>query len=102
MEINRATMGAHIAARLGSRAGELAEIWQHTAPLRHFYIDDVLPQDWVHAVRNAFPAPETMSLKKSMREFKYIAAQMEKYNPLLEEAVYAFQQPDVLKKIEAV
>jgi Rps23 Pro-64 3,4-dihydroxylase Tpa1-like proline 4-hydroxylase len=38
-----------------------------------------------------------MILKKSLREFKYVAAQMNKYNPLLEEIVYAFQDPRIVQ-----
>jgi Rps23 Pro-64 3,4-dihydroxylase Tpa1-like proline 4-hydroxylase len=37
-----------------------------------------------------------MVLKKSLRENKYIAAQMNLYNPLLEEIIYAFQDKRVV------
>ena len=43
-----------------------------------------------------------MTLKKSLRENKYVAAQMNNYNPLLEEIVYGFQQPGVLKLVEEI
>lgn len=43
-----------------------------------------------------------MVVKKSLREFKYIAAQMDKYNPILEEAIYAFQDTRVVSKIAEI
>lgn len=63
----------------------------------YFFIDDVLPADVALAIYIAFPKPEEMVLKKSLREDKYIAAQMNIYNPLLEEVIYAFQDERIVK-----
>ncbi|WP_197051745.1 hypothetical protein, partial [Sphingomonas sp. 35-24ZXX] len=49
----------------------------------YFYIDDVLPAEVASAIYAVFPAPETMTLKNSLRERKLIAAQMNRYNPIL-------------------
>jgi hypothetical protein len=38
-----------------------------------------------------------MVLKKSIREDKYVAAQMNEYHPLLEETIYAFQDKKVVR-----
>lgn len=35
-------------------------------------------------------------LKRSIKEHKHVAAQMEPYDPLLEEAVYTFQDPRIV------
>ncbi len=43
-----------------------------------------------------------MRLRKSLREFKYSAAQMNNYDPILEEAVYAFQDPRVVESISQI
>ena len=43
-----------------------------------------------------------MKLKKSIREYKYVAAQMSNYNPILEEAVYAFQDLRVVSLIKEI
>ena len=40
-----------------------------------------------------------MTLKRSIKENKHVAAQMDAYDPLLEEAVYAFQDPRVVALI---
>jgi Rps23 Pro-64 3,4-dihydroxylase Tpa1-like proline 4-hydroxylase len=57
----------------------------------NFFLDDLLPNDIAIQIQDVFPKSEEMVLKKSIREDKYVAAQMNLYNPLLEEIIYAFQ-----------
>jgi len=66
------------------------------------YIDNLLPEQKARKINAAFPDKSTMMLKKSLRENKYVAAQMDKYPPILEEIVYAFQEPNVLKVVEEI
>lgn len=66
------------------------------------YIDNLLPEEEVRQINAAFPDKSTMMLKKSLREHKYVAAQMNKYHPLLEEIIYAFQEPNVVKVVEEI
>jgi Rps23 Pro-64 3,4-dihydroxylase Tpa1-like proline 4-hydroxylase len=66
------------------------------------YIDNLLPEEEARKINTAFPDKSTMMLKKSLRENKYVAAQMNKYPPILEEIVYAFQEPNVLKVVEEI
>jgi len=66
------------------------------------YIDNLLPEEEARRIHAAFPDKSTMMLKKSLRENKYVAAQMNQYPPILEEIVYAFQQPNVLKVVEEI
>lgn len=65
-------------------------------------IDDLLPADIAQKIYEAFPSPEEMTVYKSLRENKRIAAQMDLYNPLLEEAVFAFQDKRIVKVIEEI
>lgn len=67
-----------------------------------FYIDNLLPEELVTQIYNAFPTPSEMTLKKSIREYKYIAAQMDLYNPILEEIIYAFQDFRVVNLISKI
>ena len=64
-----------------------------------FYLDGILSDELAKEISQAFPAKDKMVLKKSMREFKYIAAQMNKYNPLLEKVIYAFQDQRIVSII---
>ena len=68
----------------------------------YFYIDNVLPDALAKSIHNQFPSPEDMVLKKSLREYKHVAAQMDKYNPILEDAIYAFQDEDIVKLVREI
>jgi len=66
----------------------------------YFYIDNLLPDDIAKKIYDSFPAPDSMKVRKSLREYKYIAAQMDQYDPILEEAVFAFQDPRIVSLIQ--
>lgn len=65
-------------------------------------IDNLLPEHIAKDIYSAFPSPEEMAIHKSLRENKRIAAQMDLYDPLLEEIVYAFQDERIVKIIEEI
>lgn len=62
----------------------------------YFFIDDLLPEELALELYDSFPRASEMVLKKSIREDKYIAAQMNLYNPILEEIIYAFQDQRIV------
>jgi Rps23 Pro-64 3,4-dihydroxylase Tpa1-like proline 4-hydroxylase len=68
----------------------------------YFYVDDLLPVALANDIYHAFPTPDTMKLRKSMREYKYVAAQMDQYDPLLEEAIYAFQDQRIISLVQDI
>ncbi|MFP9099417.1 2OG-Fe(II) oxygenase [Flavobacterium sp. RHBU_24] len=68
----------------------------------YFFVDDVLPEALALQIYTAFPATHDMVLKKSLREDKYVAAQMNKYNPLLEDVIYAFQDRRVVQLVSEI
>jgi Rps23 Pro-64 3,4-dihydroxylase Tpa1-like proline 4-hydroxylase len=100
--LDRATLARQICARLDAQHAEIERAWHSTAPINHFVVDDLLPAHWATQIRAAFPQPQQMALKRSLREVKYVAAQMDKYTPLLEESIYAFQEPGVVERIQAI
>lgn len=65
----------------------------------HFYVDDLLPEQLTHKIHAAFPQKEQMVRKKTLREYKYIAAQMNQYDSLLEATIYAFQDPRIVSLV---
>ncbi|MCG2610999.1 2OG-Fe(II) oxygenase [Flavobacterium sp. SM15] len=65
----------------------------------YFFLDDLLPESLAMEIYSVFPKPQEMVLKKSIRENKYVAAQMNHYNPLLEEVIYAFQDKRIVKLV---
>jgi len=74
----------------------------HQHAVQSCFIDNLLPEDEALKIFEAFPDKSSMMLKKSLRENKYVAAQMDKYTPILEEIIYAFQDQRVLKVVEEI
>lgn len=92
-----------IVSRLHAEKKTLAAQYEKSVgDIGHFYIDDLLPVDIAMRIHERFPEPQTMKLKKSLREYKFIAAQMNEYDPILEEAVYAFQAPAVVDLVKEI
>lgn len=100
--LTRQSLGAEIAARIGAAREELSAQWASSGPINHFVLDDVLPPDWTQEIRRAFPPATAMTLRRTLREVKYVSAQMNRYDPVLEEAVYGFQLPEVVALISAI
>ncbi|WP_321936384.1 2OG-Fe(II) oxygenase [Paraburkholderia sp. J8-2] len=100
--MDRTELGARIAERLEAERARLREQWSQTAPVNHFHIDDVLPEDVARAIRAAFPDTSKMMLRKSLRELKYVSAQMDAHAPLLEEIIFAFQMPRVVELVKEI
>lgn len=68
----------------------------------YFWIDGLLPHEIALQLANSFPSPNQMVLKKSIRENKYIGVQMNLYNPILEEVIYAFQEEKIVNLIAEI
>ncbi|AWH86726.1 2OG-Fe(II) oxygenase [Flavobacterium album] len=68
----------------------------------YFFLDDLLPKEMATEIYRAFPPAGEMVHKKSIREDKYVAAQMNKYNPLLEEIIYAFQDKRIVDVVSEI
>lgn len=100
---DRRSLADLILKRLDAAQGDLRAQFVASEPdIGYFHIDDVLPVEVASAIHAAFPAPETMTLKNSLRERKLIAAQMNRYNPILEEAIYAFQDARVVEALRGI
>lgn len=100
--MNRTAIADHIAAKLTQAAADLHQQWNQSGRVSHFFIDDVLPVEVANQIRAAYPRGETMRTRRSLRELKHVAAQMDQYDPILEEALYAFQDPRVVKLVEEI
>jgi len=100
--MNRTELADLIMKRLESREAELRAQWQASRKIGHFYIDDLLPVQIANEIRAAFPSGGSMKIKRSLRELKFVAAQMNQYNPLLEEAIYAFQDPRIVDVVSRI
>jgi Rps23 Pro-64 3,4-dihydroxylase Tpa1-like proline 4-hydroxylase len=99
---SRETIGAQIAGRLEQARTALSEQFQAGNRIPSCFLDDLLDPELARRIYGAFPAPETMVLKKNLGQKKYVAVQMNRYEPLLEEIVYAFQHPRVVRLVSQI
>jgi Rps23 Pro-64 3,4-dihydroxylase Tpa1-like proline 4-hydroxylase len=69
---------------------------------KYFVVDELLPHDLAMRVWKAFPDTSALMLRKSLREVKYVTSQMDRCDPALEECVYAFQDPRVVRVVARI
>jgi Rps23 Pro-64 3,4-dihydroxylase Tpa1-like proline 4-hydroxylase len=99
--MNRQEYGKIIEARLRQELPRLRDEFS-AYTVQSCAIDNLLPEEEALKIIAAFPDKSTMTLKKSLRENKYVAAQMDKYAPILEEITYAFQEPGVVDVVTEI
>lgn len=99
MTLNRTAIADHVVGRIMQEANTAEAEFKRQGRIASCQIKDLLPEDLAREIHARFPAPERMMLKRSIKENKHVAAQMNAYDPLLEEAVYAFQDPRVVELI---
>ena len=102
MKLNRITLADLILEKLTTQKEILKKEFNKSGRINSCVIDDLLPEEIANEIYEAFPSPEEMKVYKSLRENKRIAAQMDLYDPLLEEAVFAFQDPRIVKIVEEI
>lgn len=102
MSVSRASMAERICERIDKERTRLERQWATTGPINYFVVDDLMPLDQASEIRSSFPDLSDMALKRSIRELKYVAAQMDRYSPLLEESIYAFQASGVVRRIQEI
>ena len=85
-----------------AKADAAAQFQASSTAIGHFVVDELLPEALALQIHEAFPDNRDMTLKKSIREYKHIAAQMDQYNPILEEVIYAFQDPRVVALVHEI
>lgn len=98
----RKELGGCIAARLRDERERLAQQFRASGRVPSCYIDDLLDPGLAAQIYSSFPSKEEMVLKKNLGQKKYVAVQMDRYPAILEEIIYAFQEPGVVKAIEQI
>jgi Rps23 Pro-64 3,4-dihydroxylase Tpa1-like proline 4-hydroxylase len=91
-----------IVARLEGEVGKLRDEFRTPDRIASCQVMDLLPTEYANEIFERFPASEAMMLKRSIKENKHVAAQMDRFDPMLEEAVYAFQEPRVVELISRI
>lgn len=65
-------------------------------------IDNLFPVEIARKIYEAFPKVDEMRLLKSFREKKYTSKSLEKFNPLITDAIFAFQDERVIEAVAKV
>ena len=100
---NRTEIATLIVERLETEKTRLIADYAKTKnTIGFFYIDDLLPKDLAQKIYKNFPDLSLTKERKSIREHKYVAFQMNKYASILEEVIYAFQDSRVVAKISEI
>lgn len=99
---NRVILAERIAARLADEKERLTSEFALPDRVPTFAIEELLPEEWARQIYQAFPEQGRMSFKNSIKERKHVVAQMNEHAPILEEAVYAFQQQNVVDLVAAI
>lgn len=100
--IIREEITRQIIDKLSAQESVLKQTFLKKGEVNSFIIDDLLDEELALRIFKAFPDKSQMKQRKSLREFKNVAAQMDNYDPILEEALYAFQDERVVKIVERI
>jgi len=94
----------HILGRLESDGVALRDDFNRDRGLpTHFtVVDDLFPEDTARAIYAAFPDPAEMRLLDSFREKKYTSKSLDKFDKLISDATFAFQDERVIRAIVAI
>jgi Rps23 Pro-64 3,4-dihydroxylase Tpa1-like proline 4-hydroxylase len=100
---NRNELANLILKRLEEVKGTVQIQFDETkSKIGYFFVDDLLPVEVALQLSHSFPETSQMVLKKSIREDKFIGVQMNKYDLLLEETIYAFQDERVVQLVSEI
>ena len=66
---------------------------------RYCAIDNLLPEDIAHSISEAFPPSAEMRLLDSFREKKHTSKSLDKFDPLIADITFAFQDERVVQKV---
>ncbi|MBV9241085.1 MAG: 2OG-Fe(II) oxygenase [Acidobacteria bacterium] len=69
---------------------------------RFTVIDELLPAEWAKQIAAAFPASAEMRLLDSFRERKYTSKSLDKFDPLIADITFAFQDDRVIAKVAEI
>lgn len=103
MELNRKNLSQLIFDAIVTNREAISKQYADSkTKIGYFFIDNLLPEHIALQIYEAFPKADDMILKNNIRERKYIAVQMDLYNPLLEEIIYAFQEKNVVDLVSEI
>lgn len=99
---DRARIADHIVARLTEAGAEMRAQFTTPGRIPSCHLDDLLPVALAEEIHASFPPSGRMTLRRSVKENKFVSAQMDRHPPILEEAIFAFQDPRVMALVGGI
>lgn len=100
--INRKDIATDIAKTIRANKEELTKYWNSSEPVRHFFLDNLLPEEDIVALASHYPDSKDLMLRSTIRENKKVGIDLSNYDPSIEEYLYAFQDEEVIKAVGEV
>jgi len=100
--LSRASIAGLVLQRLDQERTRAAAEFRQPGQVPSFILEDVLPVEHARAIYEAFPPVDRLVLKRTLGQLKYVGYQMDAYDPLLTEAIYAFQDPRIVRAIGGI
>jgi Rps23 Pro-64 3,4-dihydroxylase Tpa1-like proline 4-hydroxylase len=100
--ITKEQIAGEIVKQLRLHKDELTQHWQQSGPVRHFYLDELLPAEWAMQFYKALPNPESLLERNSIKERKRVGIKLENYDELIGSILFAFQDQAVLDIVSEI
>ena len=98
----RSEIADRLVENLSRQRQALQDEFRRPGRIHSFALDEALPSELAASIYQAFPTVEGLVLKKTLGQLKFVGYQMDRYDHLLEEAIYAFQDPRVVQLISSI
>jgi Rps23 Pro-64 3,4-dihydroxylase Tpa1-like proline 4-hydroxylase len=100
--MTRSQLSSAITQTLAAHHGHLQAYWKQSGPVRHFYLDDLLPQDIAHSLFEALPDATSLMLRNTVKERKRVGIKLEAYASQMADILFAFQDSAVMKIVSDI
>jgi Rps23 Pro-64 3,4-dihydroxylase Tpa1-like proline 4-hydroxylase len=100
--LSRTELAEIIEQRLRRDAASLRQAWTASSPVPHFVVDDLIPEESVRALSQAFPDPDRLMRRSTWRERKRVGVDIDAYEPIVGDFLYAFQTPEICAAVEDI
>jgi len=98
----RSELADIIAARLQRDLDSASSAFASSAPVRHFVVDGLLGSERAAHIGDGFPATRSLIQRSTLRERKRTGIKLHAYDPIIGDALFAFQAPVVVDSIRRI
>ncbi|MGI8988775.1 MAG: 2OG-Fe(II) oxygenase [Bryobacteraceae bacterium] len=99
---SRGELAEYIILRLTPVVDGLREAFHVSGRVASFAVDSLFPEEIARRIFDAFPPNDRLVHKKNLGQDKFVGVQMNLYDAILEETVYSFQDPRVVKLVSSI